>query len=59
MKEEKTMVFAVCDKTKITRGKEALSFTDLKKGVHVSIKYKKDGDKNVAVVIKVAEPKKK
>lgn len=54
MKEEKTMVFAVSKKTKIARGKEAHSFTDLKKGMHVSIKYKKDGDKNVAVIIKVA-----
>ena len=48
------MVFAVSNKTKITRGKEALSFTDLKKGMHVSVKYRKDGDKNVAAIIKVA-----
>jgi len=58
-KEEKTLAFAIDDKTKIIRGKETLSFSDLKKGMRVSIEYKKDGDKNVAVAIKVAEAKKK
>jgi len=61
-KEEKTLTFAIDDKTKITRGKETLSFGDLKKGTRVSIEYKKDGDKNVAIAIKVtatkAQPKK-
>jgi hypothetical protein len=56
-KEEKTLAFAIDDKTKITKGKETLSFADLKKGMHVSIQYKKDGDKNVAVAIKVAATK--
>ena len=56
-KEEKTLAFAIDDKTKITKGKETLSFADLKKGMHVSIEYKKDGDKNVAVAIKVAATK--
>jgi hypothetical protein len=56
-KEQKT--FVVDDKTKITKGKETLSFADTKAGMNVAIEYKKDGDKNVAVVIKVAEPKKK
>ncbi len=54
-KEEKT--FATDDKTKITKGKEALKFEDLKAGVNVVIEYKKDGDKNIAATIKVSAPK--
>ena len=54
-KEEKT--FATDDKTKITKGKELLPFADLKKGMNVSIGYKKDGDKMVAVTIKASAPK--
>ena len=54
-KEEKT--FAIDDKTKITKGKEALKFEDLKAGMNVSIGYKKDGDKNMAVTIKASAPK--
>jgi len=56
-KEEKTLAFAIGDKTKITKGKETLSFAELKKGMHVAIEYKKDGDKNVAVTVKVAATK--
>jgi Cu/Ag efflux protein CusF len=56
-KEQKT--FVLDDKTKITKGKDTLSFADTKAGMNVAIEYKKDGDKNVAVAIKVAEPKKK
>ena len=56
-KEEKTLVFTIEDKTKITRGKETLSFSGLKKGMHVSIEYIKDGDKMVAAAIKVAVTK--
>jgi len=54
-KEEKT--FAIDDKTKIMKGKEALKFEDLKAGSAVSIEYKKDGDKNIAAAIKVSAPK--
>jgi Cu/Ag efflux protein CusF len=56
-KGEKTLAFAIDDKTKITKGKGTLSFSELKTGMQVSIEYKKDGDKNVAVAIKVAETK--
>lgn len=56
-KEEKTLTFATDDKTKITKGKETLSFADLKKGMNVSVEYKKDGEKRIAVAIKVAAPK--
>ena len=54
-KVEKT--FVVTADTKITKGKEALKFDDLKAGMNVVIKYKKDGDKLIAVTIKVSAPK--
>jgi len=54
-KEEKT--FVTDDKTKITKGKEALKFEDLKAGMNVSIEYKKEMDKNVAAAIKASAPK--
>jgi len=61
-KEERTLTFTIDDKTKIDRGRETLTFSSLKKGMHASIEYKKDGDRNVAVTIKVsatkAQPKK-
>jgi hypothetical protein len=56
-KEEKTMTFVTDDKTKITKGKDTLSFADLKKGMSVSVDYKKDGDKMIALAIKAAAPK--
>ena len=54
-KTEKTFV-ATAD-TKITKGKEALKFEDLKAGMNVVVEYKKDGDKLIAVTIKVSAPK--
>ena len=54
-KDEKT--FMVDDKTKIMKGKETLSFGDLKQDMHVSIEFKKDGDKMVAAAIKASAPK--
>jgi len=56
-KEDKVMTFGTNDKTKITKGTDTLSFADLKKGMSVSVDYKKDGDKMVAVAIKAAAPK--
>ncbi len=56
-KEEKS--FVVDDKTKITKGKDTLSFADLKAGMNVVIEYKKDGDKLIAGTIKVSAPKAK
>jgi uncharacterized protein YpmB len=56
-KEEKMMTFSVDDKTKITKGKASLSFADLKKDMQVSVEYKKDGDKMIAVAIKASAPK--
>jgi hypothetical protein len=54
-KDEKT--FGVTADTKITKGKEALKFDDLKAGMNAVIEYKKDGDKNIAMTIKVSAPK--
>jgi len=54
-KEEKT--FAVTTDTKITKGKEALKFDDLKAGMNVVIEHKKEMDKMIAVTIKVSAPK--
>ena len=54
-KDSKT--FIVDDKTKITKGKDALTFADLKAGMNVALEHKKDGDKLIAVTIKVAAPK--
>ena len=54
-KDEKT--FVIDDKTKIMKGGKDMPLTDLKKGMNVSLEYKKDGDKMVAVAIKAAAPK--
>jgi Cu/Ag efflux protein CusF len=54
-KVEKSVV--VTADTKITKGKEALKFEDLKAGMNVAIEYKKDGDKLIAGTIKAAAPK--
>ena len=54
-KEEKA--FALDDKTKISKGKDTISFADLKKGMSVSVEYTKAGDKMTAVSIKAAAPK--
>jgi Cu/Ag efflux protein CusF len=50
-KEE--MTFSWVDKTRITEGKKELTFADLKKGLHVTVKYIKDGDKSIAARISV------
>ena len=49
--------FVVTADTKIMKGKEALKVEDLKAGMMVSVEYKKDMDKMVAVAIKVSVPK--
>jgi Cu/Ag efflux protein CusF len=56
-KEQKTLTFAIDDKTKITKAKATLALADLKEGTHVSVQYEKDGEEMVAVAIKVFEPK--
>jgi Cu/Ag efflux protein CusF len=54
-KGEKT--FSIDDKTKITKGEKDMPLAELKKGTNVSVEYKKDGEKLVAVAIKAAAPK--
>ena len=54
-KVEKT--FVIDDKTKITKGKEALKLEDLKAGMTVAIEYKMEMDKMVAATIKASAPK--
>jgi len=54
-KVEKT--FATTADTKITKGKDALKFEDLKAGMNVVLEYKKEMDKMTAVTIKVSAPK--
>jgi hypothetical protein len=57
MKEEKTLTFAINDKTKITKGKTTMTLGDLKKDMQVSIEYKKEMNKMIAVTIEVSVPK--
>ena len=56
-KGKKTMSFAIDDQTKITKARKEISLADLKKGMHVSIEYKKEGDKMIATTIKASSQK--
>ena len=56
-KEKVEKTFVVTADTKITKGKEALKFEDLKAGLQVAIEYKKEMDKMIAATIKVSTPK--
>ena len=56
-KEEKTLTFATDDKTKIQIAGRDVPFADLKKEMQVSVEYKKEGEKMIATMIKVAAPK--
>jgi hypothetical protein len=58
MNQERTLSFVINDRTKITKGKAAMTLADLKKEIQVSIEYKKVMDKMIAVVIEVSIPKK-
>ncbi len=53
-KEEKTLTFIVDDKAKIAKDKSPMPFAELKQGMGVAIAYTKDGDKLIAVGIRVA-----
>jgi Cu/Ag efflux protein CusF len=57
-KEQKTLTFAIDDKTKITEAKTTKTLADLKEGMKASVQYQKDGEKLVAIAIKVSAPKK-
>ncbi len=49
--------FVVTADTKITKGKQALKFEELKAGLHIHIEYAKEMDKNVAAKIQTYVPK--
>ena len=53
VKEENTLLLAVDDKTRITNAGKDMPFAGLKKGMRVSIKYRKHGDMMIAARIKV------
>ena len=53
VKKENTLIFFVDDKTRITNAGKDMPFAELKKGMHVSIKWRKHGDKVIAVRINV------
>ncbi len=54
MKENNTLLFVVDGKTKmITDAGEDMPFGELKRGMRVSVRCKKEGDKMVAVRIRV------
>ncbi len=54
-KEE--MTFSLSDKAKILEGTKELSLNDLKKGMNVSVEYKKEGTKLIAESISVGSKK--
>jgi uncharacterized protein YodC (DUF2158 family) len=49
--------FAIDDKVKISKGGKEMPLAELKKGMNVSVYYKKDGEKMTAVAMKVSAPK--
>jgi hypothetical protein len=55
-KEEKTLTFVIDDKTKIQKAGKDVPFADLKKDIRVSVEYKKEGEKMIATMVKVAAP---
>jgi hypothetical protein len=55
-KEEKRVTFLTDGNIRITRAGNEMSLAELKRGMAVSVEYKKDGDKVVAVAVKVSAP---
>ena len=56
-KDEKILTFSINERTKITRTKKELNMADLKSGMDVLVEYRKEGDKLIAISIKVSAPK--
>lgn len=54
---KKEMTFSSGDQTKFMEGKKELSFTDLTKGMHVTVQYKKAGEKRAAEKVNVSMAK--
>jgi hypothetical protein len=52
-----SLTFTVDDKTKIIRGGKDMPFSDLKKEMVVAVDYKREGDRKIAVSVRVAAPK--
>jgi hypothetical protein len=52
-----TKTFVTDEKTKITRAGKNMPFAELKQGMGVSVDYKKEGEKLIAVSIRAAAPK--
>ena len=53
MKNETTLVFAVDDTTRITNAGKNMPFGELKKGMRLSVKYRKHAERMIAVRIRV------
>jgi hypothetical protein len=51
MKKEQALTFAIDDKTKIRKAGKEVSFAELKKGAHVKVEYKKEGEQMIATMI--------
>jgi hypothetical protein len=56
MQEEKLLTFHIDNKTKISKNSVMMTPGDLKKDMRVSIEYKKEKDKMIAVAIGVSTP---
>ncbi len=56
MKEGQALTFAIDETTKIMRDRKEIPFTELKKGMQVTIEYKKEGGKMIAVSIEEVVP---
>jgi hypothetical protein len=57
MKEEKAMTFVIDDRTRITKGKTSMTIGDLKKDRQVSVEYKREMNRMIAVVIEFSVSK--
>ena len=57
MGEEKSWAFVINSKMKIAKGKTPMTFGDLKKEMQVSIEYRKEMNKLIAVTIEVSVQK--
>jgi hypothetical protein len=55
--EDRTLPFTIDDKTKIVKGEVTMILGDLKKGMEVSIDYKREAERLIAIVIRVFVPK--
>jgi hypothetical protein len=52
-----SQVFVIDSKTKIAKGKTAMTFEDLRKDMQVSVEYRKEMNKMIAMTIDISAPK--